>query len=160
MIRDQGDDPGWSQVLDLTRAHDSWLRWLGQFVGYFVPLESNNWPRERERIVSRSAHRRGAVPVLREVVQEHLSGDKTVIIRERDTSAHHITVYVYADQIATTEAAAEAAARAQKAAGLIMDFVVLTGQDWNTLVANQDTWADVQTKFADWNEVVIDPDKP
>lgn len=158
MIRDENNDPGWSQVLDLTRAQLAWLRWLGQWVGYFVPLTVTEG--ERTKIITRSAHRRGGIPILLEVVAEHLIPAGRIIIRERDTSAHHITVYIYASDIATTAAAAEAAARSQKAAGLIMDFIVLTTENWTMLTANQASWNIVVSKFTNWNAVVADPDKP
>lgn len=155
------DEPGWSQVLDLARAKDEWLRWLGQWAGYWAPEESPDWDIERERIVTRSAHRRGSVAILREAIQEQLSGTKTVIIQERLTGAYTISVSVYNSEITTTAAKIEAHARAQKAAGLIMTFNVLSGEDWNTLVANQATWNLVSGgKFTDWNEVVTNPDKP
>jgi len=158
------DEPGWSQALDLNRAKDSWLRWLGQWVGYWVPEQPASFAFERGRILSRSAHRRGSIAMLREAVQEHLSAPKTVIIQERFSpvvsTAGTITVSIFSAQIATTSAKAEAAAREQKAGGLLMTFNVLSGSQWNTLVASQATWNIVVGKFADWNEVVSNPAKP
>lgn len=158
------DQTGWSQVLDLARAKDEWLRWLGQWAGYYVPEQPLNYATERARIVSRSAHRRGSVAMLREVIQEHLNGTQTVIIQERfaaaGSTAGTITVSIFNAEIATTAAKAEAAAREAKAAGLLMTFNVLSGSEWNTLVASQATWNVVIGKFADWNEVTSNPSKP
>lgn len=162
--------PGWSQTLDLNRAKNEWLKWIGQWVGYIVPDKATTqtdeqWSvTERARIVSRSAHRRGTVDVLREVVQEHLNAPKTVIIQERFGATanlpHWITVSVFTSQIATSAAAAEAAARSQKAAGLKMIFNSLSGSDYATLLASQATYAVVLSKFVDYNEVLANPAKP
>jgi hypothetical protein len=34
------EEPGWSQVFDLTRAKTEWLPWVGQLLGYRVPIQS------------------------------------------------------------------------------------------------------------------------
>lgn len=155
---------GWSQLLDLNRARSDWLRWLGQWVGYYISENPPNLALERERIVSRSAHRRGSIALIREAVQEHLKGAKSVIIQERfaaaGSTAYQITVSIYTAEIVTSAAAAEAAARAQKPAGLIMTFNALSTSQWNTLTANQATWNVVTGKFANWNEVLSNPAKP
>jgi hypothetical protein len=164
-------EPGWSQLFDLNRAKTDWLPWIGQLVGYRVPprpdglslVELQEYDAtQRERIVSRSSHRRGGVDILREVVQEHLSDPKTVIIQQRyGGNAAHIHVWVYADQIATSAAEVEAAARAQKAAGLIMTFNILDGsQNYAALNANSASYAIVKSKFAHYSEVLSNPSKP
>jgi hypothetical protein len=161
LVRDQGKHPGYSQILDLSRVRPEWMRWLGQFVGYFVPEQSSNWEIERSRISSHSAHRRGSVPMLRDVILEHLAPGAQVIIRERvDGFPHRIAVYVYTADIITTFAALSADAQANKAAGLIMTVTQLAGAQWNTLVAASATWNVVVGKFADWNEVIVNPGKP
>jgi hypothetical protein len=161
------DEPGYSLLLDLNRVPDTWLPWLAQWVGYFVsPLptsdaERTEWSgRERRRTVTNSAHRRGTIARMVEEVQEHLQDTKTVIIHQRDTSPHHMTLYYYTDELITTHAALNAAAQAQKAKGLILLVVGISKSSWNTLVANQATWNVVKTKFGDWNEVVSNPSKP
>lgn len=157
-------EPGWSQVLDLVRAKDEWLPWLGQWVGYAVPAKAASetqaaWSaRERGRIVSRSTNRRATVALLREVIQEQLTGTKTVIIQERvGGDANAINVYVYNTEIATTSALVQAAALAAKAAGLVMTFTVLTGANYSLLAASNTTYAVMTGKHANYNSVLTNP---
>lgn len=164
-IAKDGDngEPGWSQALDLQRAKDEWLPWLGQWVGYAVPQKATSetqaaWSaRERGRIVSRAKNRRATVALLREVIQEQLTGTKTVIIQERSADANTINVYVYNSEIATTSALVQAAALAAKAAGLIMNFTVLTGANYSLLQASNATYAVMTGKHANYNSVLTNP---
>ena len=155
--------PGWSQALDKARAKDEWLPWLGQWVGYLVPAKAATenqitWSdRERIRITSRSAHRRGTIALLREVVQEHLNNPKDVLIQERVGTAHIINVYVYDYQIATTVPQVTAAALAQKAAGLIMNFIVLTGNNYSLLQASNASYTVMTGKHANYSSVLTNP---
>jgi hypothetical protein len=164
MIKDgPNGEPGWSQILDLTRAKDEWLPWLGQWVGYQVPAKASTetqaaWSaRERQRIVTRASNRRATVAMLREVVQEQLTGTKTVIIQERTTTPHTISVYVYNSEIATSTALAQAAALSQKAYGLTMVFTVLTGANYNLLAASNASYTVMTGKHANYNSVLTNP---
>lgn len=154
---DEEEATGWSQLLDRERAHHDWLRWLGQWVGYYVPEVPQSLEVERSRIVSRSAHRRGSIAMLREAVQEHLAEPKDVFIQERTTSAYHMTIFVVDDQIITSAAKAEAAARAQKAAGLILTFTVLTGADYSLLNASNASYTEVNSAHANYTSVLTNP---
>jgi hypothetical protein len=167
-IARDGDDgePGWSQTLDLTRAKTEWLPWIGQWVGYTVPAIAGGadpdvyHDAQCARIVSRSSHRRGTVAIMSEVTAEHLNPPKTVIIQERVGDPDHITVWVYASQIATSAALVEAAARSQKAAGLLMDFIILpSGTSYNLLQANSATYTIMLGKFVNYSEVNTNPGK-
>jgi hypothetical protein len=156
-------EPGWSQILDLTRAKDEWLKWLGQWTGYLVPDKAasetqSTWStRERGRIISRSANRRATTALLREIIQEHLTGTKTVIIQERSADAHTINVYVYNSEIVDSTALVTAAAQAAKAYGLIMVFTVLTGANYALLQASNATYAVMTGKHANYNSVLTNP---
>lgn len=154
---DQGSDPGWSQLLDLTRSQDKWLRWVAQLTGYYMPEQPEDYAVERTRIVTRSAHRRGSQAVLIEAVQEHLSGTKSVLVKWRDTSPHHFTVYVYDSEIVTSAAEVRATAQAQKAKGLIMDLIVIEFADWDVVTAEQSDWNEVAAKFVNWDDLQSDP---
>lgn len=169
IVRD-GDngEPGYSQALDLTRAKEEWLPWLGQFVGYRVTERRPEQDRdlwadiERGRVVTRSAHRRGTIARMVEEVQSYLNDPKTVFIQTRVGTPHRMTIFYYTAQIQSpaTAATIAAVAQAQKAKGLILTVTPLSGGDWSTLIANQATWNVVTTKFASWNEVISNPAKP
>lgn len=158
------DEPGWSQIFDLKKAKTEWLPWMGQLVGYPVPARPSGQTLEaydaaqRERIITRSAYRRGTIALLVEVVQEQLSGSKSVIIHERNGGDPYvIKVWVFASQIATSEAEVRRAALDQKVAGLIMDFSVLSGLDYNTLNASNLNYAEVGVDHPDYESVLMDP---
>jgi hypothetical protein len=156
-------EPGWSQVLDINRADDAWLMWLGQWAGYIVPAQAATeteaaWSvRERGKIVHAAAHHRATVAHLVEAIQDHLNDPKQVIIQERVGDAHTINVYVFNSQIATSAARVEAAARAQKAAGLIMNFTVLTGANYTLLQASNTSYTIMSGKHANYNSVLTNP---
>lgn len=158
-----GGQPGWSQAIDSERAKDEWLFWLGQWVGYLVPQKATTelqvvWSeRERKRITTRSAHRRGTIAILREIIQEHLGGTKDVIIQERTSSPHQIAVWIYNNQIVTSAAAVTAAALSQKAAGLIMTFTILSGANYFLLQASNATYTIMSGKHATYNSVLTNP---
>lgn len=160
-------EPGWSQIFDLVRAKTNWLPWMGQIVGYkvqtkaeFQTLEDYD-AQERERMTTRSAWRNGTNGILYDVIREQLIDPKRVIIQNRaGGNANQINVWVYDEDIATSAAEVEKAARSQKALGLIMDFSVLTGENYESLRAANASYNTVFTKFADYNEVLVDPSKP
>jgi len=159
----ENGEPGWSQVLDAQRAKDDWLFWLGQFVGYVVPqkaatISQSDWSlRERQRLVTRSTYRRGTIAILREVIQEHLNPPQTVIIQERVGTAHVISVWVYASQIATSAALVQTAALAEKAAGLVMNFTVLSGTTYTLLAASNTSYTVLAGKHTSYTSVATNP---
>lgn len=159
-------EPGWSQIFDLTRAKTEWLPWAGQIVGYSVPSRPDNQSLDeydaiqRERIITRSAYRRGTTSLLREVLQEQLGGSQRVIIHERASgNAYWIDVWVYANEVLTSEAEVRRAALSQKAAGLLMDFRVLSEQSYELLFAESTSYQVVKDKFANYQEVYTNPGK-
>lgn len=160
-------EPGWSQIFDLERAKTNWLPWMGQIVGYEVPTRPSGQSladydaQQRERMFTRAAWRKGTNGLLHDVIAEQLNDPKRVIIQNRvGGNANQIKVWVYASDIATSAAEVEAAARSQKALGLIMEFAVLAGKTYESLRAANATYQTVFTKFADYNEVLVNPDKP
>lgn len=161
------DEPGWSQIFDLTRAKTEWLPWMGQMVGYPVPERPTDQTLEeydanqRERIITRSAYNRGTVGMLRVVIQDQLAPPQRVIIRERySNQPYWIKVWVYTDDILTSEAEVRRAAYSQKVAGLLMDFTTLHDPNYEMLDATQNSYQIVFTKFASYQEVFDNPGKP
>jgi hypothetical protein len=123
-------EPGWSQIFDLERMKTGWLPWAGQIVD-----------------------------ILHDVIAEQLNEPKRVVIQNRvGGNANRINVWVYEADITTSAAEVEKAARAHKAIGLIMEFDVLVGGDYETLRANSPTYQDVFTTFSSYSEVLTHPD--
>jgi hypothetical protein len=164
------DEPGWSQLFDLERAKTEWLPWIGQWTGYPVQTRPDgmafaDWDaQERERIITRSAHRRGTIQQLVDVVQEHLSGGQNVIIQERyNNQPYQLRVWVYSNEIATSEAAIMQAINKQKVAGLLLTFGRLDVSPFGSytiLNANSASYTIVKSKFTSYNDLTLDPDRP
>lgn len=159
-------EPGWSQIFDLSRAKTEWLPWIGQLVGYAVPPQSDRQTLEeydqtqRERIITRSAYRRGTTSMLYEIVAEHLGGSRRVIIQERyGGDGWLIKVWVFAAEIRTSLPEIKRAALAQKVAGLLMEFSVLppTG-NYDTLRATNANYAEVLASHPNYESVIISPE--
>lgn len=93
---DSDAGPGWSIVLDLDRAPDKFMVWLSQFVGVDATLPLGQTPAQlRAAIKDRPNWKRGTVASIAAAAKQYLTGNKTVIIRERDTSPYHFTVITY-----------------------------------------------------------------
>jgi len=160
------DEPGWSQIFDLTRAKTEWLPWTGQLVGYPVPARPSNQSLEeydasqRERIITRSAYRRGEIEMLYDIIDEQLNPPKRLQIFERDgEDPYLITVYIITDDIATSQAEIRRAALSQKIAGLIMDirFVSTTDKTYDALRYSTGNYQHVFDDFPTYQEVFDNP---
>jgi hypothetical protein len=163
------DEPGWSQIFDLTRAKTGWLPWMGQLVGYYVPPRSANQSladydaEQRERIITRSAHRRGTTQQMVDVVQEHLVPPKRVIVSERwGGDPYTFKIWVHGSEIASwsTPTLIMQAINRQKAAGLLLEFGVLDEESYDDLRANSASYLIAKNKFADYEDLSLHPDRP
>lgn len=93
---DSDAGPGWSVVLDLTRAPDKLMPWLSQFVGVDATVPIGQTPVQlRDAIAFRPNWKRGTPAALAAALQPLLSGNKSVLIRERDTSPYHFSIFTY-----------------------------------------------------------------
>jgi hypothetical protein len=122
--RDTEDgDPGWSVLLDVNRIPDDKLPWLAQCVG--VQLNAS-LPAAAQRTLLRAVPgwSRGTKSALVAAVQAHLTGDKNVLIRERDLSAYRLTVVTFDTETPDTEAVHQAILQ-QKPAGIVLNFLVV-----------------------------------
>jgi len=158
-------EPGWSQIFDLTRMKTMWLPWAGQISGYQVPPRASSESlftydaTQRNRINTRRAARKGTNEFLRELVMEQLQYPSTrVIIQNRvGGEANIIKVWVYEEDIRVSAEEVEKAARSAKAVGLMMEFGVLTGANYNLLRANNANYGTLKTKFTDYLDMYTDP---
>ena len=137
--------PGWSIAVDLDRAPDYLLPWLAQAAGVKLG-RSMDATEQRQAIRDRRHRRRGRVDAIIAAAQEHLTGTKTVYLRERyrlDTGATHAYHFSILTMDAETPdpALVEAAILAVKPAGLKLHYDTRTGQTWATV--DNDTWATV-----------------
>jgi hypothetical protein len=155
VIRDQGDAPGWSQIMDVDRTPNEWLAWTAQLVG--VQLRAGLGATEQRLWVKGTGgFRRGSPGALIDAGKQYLSGTKTVFLTERSGSAYQLVYSVYATE-APNHAALEAAVIAVKPAGIVITFAYIAGGDYATLLGTHATYAEVMTDFATYAAVLADP---
>lgn len=98
--RDQPNGtPGWARVMSADTAPDSWLPWLGQFVG--VAIDTYMTPaQQRSQIKAEQSWQRGTVGYLKQTIQRYLQRTQRVDIVERDQGAYHFSVTVWRGELA------------------------------------------------------------
>ncbi len=146
LVRDTDAGPGWSTIMDADLAPLNALAWLGQFVGVRIPAGLTE-QQQRDRVKGTDGFNRGKISALITAAQLHLTGAKTVQIRERDGSAYRLTVITYTAQ--TPDAAAVLAAiKEQKPGGIILTHNILPGQDYTLVRTNNATYTIARTNNA------------
>jgi hypothetical protein len=117
---------GYSILVDATRVPDEAIPWLGQFVGITI-TQGLPPDQQKEQLIGLGNWKRGTVAALKAAPLPFLTGSQTVIVKERDTSPYHFEVITYADET-TDSAKVLEALMSQKPAGLIMTYIVFSGQ--------------------------------
>jgi|SRR5215472_5234477 len=118
--------PGYSILVDANRVPDVAIPWLAQFVG--TPITTGMPPaQQRTQLTGLGTWKRGTVAALQAAPLPFLTGSKTVIVKERDTDPYHLQVMTYANETPNS-ATVLAALLTQKPAGLVMNYVVFSGQ--------------------------------
>jgi hypothetical protein len=126
LSRDTVAGPGWSQVMDVSRAPTLALAWLGQFVG--VRVDPNQADAvQRAQIQAEAGFSRGTPAALMAAARKYLRGAQRVALVERDTSPYHFHVQVFAFD--------------------------LLGEHWSGLDAAYTTWAAVDAAYGTWAQV-------
>lgn len=119
-VRDSDDGPGWSILADPDRTPSP--AWTGQLNGVVVTQGASEEQQRQELHIAAGMHR-GSIGAMREAVAATLTGSRQVRILERDGTAYEMTVITRTSET-SDPAASEAAARAQKPAGLLLTFLV------------------------------------
>lgn len=154
--RDDGT-PGWGAMLDPDTAPVEAIPWLGQFVGVPVP-DGLSESQQRALVSDVGGFRRGTVASLVAAAQNFLTGAKTVTILERYGSPYHLRISTRTAETPDSVAVLNALI-AQKPAGIMMDYVVLAGGDFNTLRDTNASFNAVLASYKDFNEIKLHPDK-
>ena len=117
---------GYSLLVDANRVPDEAITWLGQFVG--IQITQGLPPsQQKQQLVGLGTWKRGTVAALKAAPLPFLTGSQTVIVKERDTSPYHLLVETLASET-TDSAKVLAALLTQKPAGLVLNYVVFSGQ--------------------------------
>jgi hypothetical protein len=85
---------GWTLLMDVTRVPSKAIDWLGQFVGV-KPVEGLTDTQKIQRIIAREGFSRGTPAGMKAAAAIFLTGTKSVILYERDTSPYHMSVQTY-----------------------------------------------------------------
>jgi len=146
LVRDTDAGTGWSTIMDLDQAPADVLPWLAQFVGVDTS-DDLDVESQRLRIRETAGFQRGTRSSVEGAARQYLSGSRTVLVSERDTSPYHLTVTTFAAE--TPEPSKVGAAlEAAKPAGLVLEFVVSSGASYGALKATGLTYRQLQALYS------------
>jgi hypothetical protein len=132
LVRDTDAGPGWSGALDPARAPEGGLDWLAQVAGLRVPAAWSTTAKRGQ--IAHPGPLVGQPLAMVNAAKQYLTGNRTVLMFERDGGPFLLTVATRTSE--TPDAAAvEQALRAQKPAGLLLTYVVVSGQIINEIAA-------------------------
>lgn len=160
LVNDYSEN-AWANLLDIDKTTDEALPWLAQFVGVvLLPQLSTESSadfstRIRAYIKSTPGFTRGSKAAMIAEIQQHLTGEKVVIFRERYGGAYKLEIRTYTSQTPDSARVLKAIL-SQKPAGIVLDYITVTGQDWQQLFTNYVTWQNVFTTYPTWQDVVED----
>lgn len=145
IVRDTEERSGWSLVMDADNTPIEYLPWLAQFAGVRVNAELSEAD-QRRQVKEVEGFKRGTVASLIAAAQPYLTGTKSVIVNERDTSAYHFTVRTFTAETPDGSKVL-AALQAQKPAGLVMDYEIADGLTWDEIAASGKTYNELTADF-------------
>lgn len=159
LVRDREDGrPGWAIVFDVDETDAEYLPYLAQYPGAIFTPEMDE-AQQRAEIAAPTTWRRGQPETMRTAIQRTLTGIKRVIVRERTPEAHDIYVRTLKSET-PDEARTLEVARANKVAGLLLDYEAIDGVTWADIAAAYEDWDEVESTFADWADLAeILPDE-
>ncbi|HWK25655.1 MAG TPA: hypothetical protein VNS09_03785, partial [Solirubrobacter sp.] len=150
---------GWGILFDVDnpRLSREALRWLGQWVGEAIPVGASR-DAARAQIHAQPNKQRGTLQAIIDAARDTLVGPRSVIVRERDPAAcpsepaYGLTVITYTGQT-PDPSATEAAINAVLPAGIVLNYLTLDGQDWQSVHDNFEDWSEVDESYASWQSV-------
>jgi hypothetical protein len=151
---------GWSVIVDLDRIDNKGLPYIAQFLGTGV-MQGIPDEQQRERIKAETNLARGTVSQIMLAARLHLTGNKTVIFRERDAAAcaaepaYGLTIITYDNETPDPNLTLSDI-MAQKPAGIVLRYVVATGQDYEQLWEHYSSYQSVFNNYTSYQGVVED----
>lgn len=153
LARDREDVEGWSPLFDPDNASMTVLKYMAQFVGVRL-IAGLTDEQQRLRVKETSGFARGTVAAIAGAARQTLTGERRVLIYERDTSEYHFTVRTY--EIETPDPAlTEAVLLAQKPAGLQMTYETATGASYADLDTEFGTFDDEKAAFGTFTDQTL-----
>lgn len=149
----------WLTLLDADLTPKGALPYLAQFVGERLPLgipeaDARLWIKDHPN------QRRGTLASIISTAKRRLTGDKSVLIRERDEAGgggdnpDRISVVTYTSET-PDPAATYKDLRAIVPADIVLNYEVFEGQTWNEVLTHG-TWQDVMDDYPTWRDVFED----
>lgn len=157
-------ETNWSSLLDIDRCPDEALAWLAMLLGAKLPErdtfegdqpDPNYFDKVRKYISSQSEFRQGSPQAMIAAAQYHLTGTKTVILRERLGGPWKITVHTRTDETSDTAKVLNAL-MAHKPAGISLTYTTIDGQDYQELLESYATYQLVLNDYATYQDVLTD----
>jgi hypothetical protein len=162
LVRETDTHTGWAKAMDVDVAPISVLPWLAQFVGVVLEPQGDQdrfeWSdRQRDRIRTHNAYERGTVLALVRGAQEWLTGTKTVYLRERDTTAWHMTIVTLVSETPDPAGMLSNLRTEHKAAGLTLAHNMVTGWDYIGIDSAYATYTAIDTDFSRYDRIQEGP---
>lgn len=155
LVRDTDNGIGWSSILDVDRVPAKALPWLAQLVGVITVMGISD-AEQRARVKAHGNWKRGSPDAIKAATQLHLTGTKTVILRERFGGSAWQLVIVTRTSETPNPTQTLADILEQKPAGVVLTYNVLSGQDFESLYVNHPDFADVYADYLTFEGVVED----
>jgi len=150
-VTDRADMFGWAYLLNADLTDANALPWLAQFNGTKLREDMTEQER-RDAIKAPAGFNRGTLAYVTEAPKQYLTGTRAVYVREREGGAYRLHMRTLLWET-PDEPAALAAILLQKPGGIVLDYDVITGQDWIDLMADHASWNAVTADYVDWDEL-------
>lgn len=158
-VRDgETGNPPFSMMFDPDNVPTYALAWLGQFVGVQPENQSqfetddDFYARQRQRIKDHLGFARGSAAAMLAAAQLYLTGNKTVLFRERDGSAYHLTVVTRTSETPDSGKVLRALTDL-KPAGITLDYHTITGRDFDEVKADNATFAAAAAAYTSFDDM-------
>lgn len=149
---DEFDVPPWAPLFALHLCPAYALPWLAQLVGVRVPPSFTT--DDLYLLINEVAgFKVGTRESLQAAAGAFLEGDKTIYFRERDGDPYILDI-VTLDSETPDPDKVLTALLAVKPAGIKITYRQVIGWDWQQVVVETATWADLQTGYATWRNVL------
>jgi hypothetical protein len=156
LARDREDgSPGFAVLFDPDEVDARLLPFVAQFRGLTLPKLADELERRARLRDEGGFYRCGAQAVI-DAARRTLTGNQTVILRQRYGSARHALIVTFTDETPDPAATARAIAE-EKPAGHRFTHTIITGGDFATITALYADFAEVTSTFDDFAELRDNP---
>jgi hypothetical protein len=151
----EGDVPPLAPILDVELCPDWALPWLAQLVGVVLPAGVD--PDDARTLIADVAgFARGTPESLRAAAGLFLTGDKTVMFRERDPTGadppYTLEVVTVASET-PDPAAVLRALLAQKPGGIVLNYRTVAGWDYQQMTTEGGPYSALKTRFTTYRRM-------